>query len=196
MSGEACVVRLRGLPSKTSKDDVLAFLDGFGLQQGSVVLNIHPRRNAGEVSVGRARVGLQNHHTVLQGQKRESCAAFVKAPEFAAETKQLRQKMKRPLDVAFGTAVALEMGIMPSVQQGAQRAGRANGQQRAAAALAAHCHRSFAIFCRLWGFLRPLSQAYVIFENVEDAKRACIKDKVSHTAVWALCLSKATTRLG
>jgi hypothetical protein len=44
------IVRLRGLPAKSSKEDVLAFLDGCGLTSDRVHLRFKERRTAGEVS--------------------------------------------------------------------------------------------------------------------------------------------------
>ncbi|KAI3424270.1 hypothetical protein D9Q98_009624 [Chlorella vulgaris] len=45
------IVRLRGLPAKSSKEDVLAFLDGCGLTSDRVHLRFKERRTAGEAYV-------------------------------------------------------------------------------------------------------------------------------------------------
>jgi hypothetical protein len=49
------VVRLRGLPTKATVDDVLGFLPGLGLTAEAVTLHVQERRSTGEVSPGRTQ---------------------------------------------------------------------------------------------------------------------------------------------
>lgn len=78
-SVDAVVVRLRGLPTKTSKEDVLAFLEGFTLTAEQVHLQFKERRSAGEVSAmcdvsTNNQTMLRPMATHRKGAKRRCCA--------------------------------------------------------------------------------------------------------------------------
>lgn len=52
LEGGGVVVRLRGLPPRSTKEQVLQFLGAEGLATDAVHLRCQPRRSTGEVRAG------------------------------------------------------------------------------------------------------------------------------------------------
>lgn len=164
-------MRLRGLPTKATKDDVLAFVGPFeDLSADAVTLHAKGRRTTAEVRLlGPEWMGSRGSE---MGESSRPAPAAVQT--------------RRPLPLSPGPLTpppVLRWHVYTSVQVA--------WRSRLAVWAAPPLLPPLAADSLLLAAPRCHLQAYVVFSNLEDAQKACTKDKVGwwvQVGGWALPL--------